>query len=45
MIKPIGRPEMSVNNYQSRQRNITEERKPHLHRDGSLKSGNAIIFL
>jgi len=28
----------SVRNYQSKQRNNTEERRSHLHRDGSLKS-------
>jgi len=30
-------PEPSVLNYQSTLRNISEERKPHLHRGGGLK--------
>jgi hypothetical protein len=34
---PIGYPETSVHNYYSTLRNIPEERKPDLHRDGSLK--------
>jgi hypothetical protein len=37
-MRPIGCPETSVNNHQSTLRNIPEERRPNLHRDGSLKS-------
>jgi hypothetical protein len=34
---PIGCPAMSVTNYESTVRKITEERRPHLHRGWSLK--------
>ena len=34
---PIGCPETSVNNYHTTPRNITEERRAHQHRGGSLK--------
>ena len=36
---PIGFPETSVRNYQSKQRNSPEEGRSHLHRGGNLKSG------
>jgi len=36
---PIGFPEPSITNYQSTLINIPEERRPHLHRGGSFKSG------
>jgi hypothetical protein len=35
---PIGCPETSVQNYQFTLRNISEERRSHLHSGGSLKS-------
>jgi hypothetical protein len=35
---PMGCPETSLRNYHSTLRNIPEERIPHLHRSGSLKS-------
>jgi len=35
---PKGRPETSVPNYHSTLRKITDERRSHLHRGGSLKS-------
>jgi len=37
-VKPTGYAETSVTNYQSTLLNISEERRPHLHRGGSLKS-------
>jgi hypothetical protein len=37
-IGPVGCPEMSVTTYHSKLRNIPEERRPHLHRDGRSKS-------
>jgi hypothetical protein len=40
---PIGCPETSVTSYQPTPRNIPEERRPELHRCGSLKS--RIIFV
>jgi hypothetical protein len=35
----MGCPKTSLQNYHSTLRNIPEERRPHLHRGGSLKSG------
>jgi hypothetical protein len=35
-MEPLGRPEMSANNQTSTQRNVPEERRSHLHCDGSL---------
>jgi hypothetical protein len=37
--------ETSVNDYQSPLRNNPEQRKPHLHRGGSLKSRKPVSFL
>jgi len=37
-VGQTGCPETSVSNYQSTLSNIPEERRSHLHRDGSLKS-------
>jgi hypothetical protein len=40
----MGCPEMSVTDYQSTLHNIPEERRSHLHRDGSLKLQIRINF-
>jgi hypothetical protein len=41
----IGRPETSVSNHQTMSRKNPEERRPHLHRGGSLKSrSNSAYF-
>jgi hypothetical protein len=37
---PMGCPETSAHNYQHTGRNNPEDRRPHLHRGGSLKSRN-----
>jgi hypothetical protein len=42
---PTGCPETSVPNYHCTVRNITEERKSDLRRDGSLKSRTDIFYL
>ena len=41
---PIGCPETSVNNCQYMLRNITEDRRCHLTRDGSLKSLTSCFY-
>jgi hypothetical protein len=42
---PIGCPEMSLNNYKPKLRNIAEERLSHLHRGGSLSEECEIFQL
>jgi hypothetical protein len=42
-ILPIGSPDNSVKNYQHKLCNIPEERRPQLHRGGSLKSRNHTV--
>jgi hypothetical protein len=37
-MRPTDYPETSVNDYKSKPRNISEERRPNLHRGGRLKA-------
>ena len=43
-VGPIRCPETSVNNYNTKPRNIPEERRSHQHRGGSLKSNRLFDF-
>ena len=41
---PVGFPETSATNYEPGLPNIPEERRPHLHRGGTLKARNPQYF-
>jgi len=43
-LQKLGCPETSTSKYQSTLRNVSEERRPRLHRGGSLKSRMTLSF-